>query len=92
MTAELPAALRASLKDSRGVYANHRERELEESLEEAIDHIDALRKRLELAEAVCEAISDVLAGANSTHDQIAILRTLRKGIEAWRSAAKGGEG
>lgn len=45
---------------------------------------DAALARVAAAEKVCHLVADVIAGANSTHDQITILRQMGEAIEAWR--------
>ncbi len=85
MTADLPAALRALANEHEEPLVGWEIR-LVNSLRQAADHIDALRKRLELAEAVCELELQwqkfELGGEPPP--------STKPALAAWRSAAKGG--
>ncbi len=80
MTADLPAALRSMAE----AYAYEIDREL---TLKAADEIDALRKRLEAAEAVCDW-ADNFDNHNSITQQV----HCRKLVDLWRRAAKGCQG
>ncbi len=83
---ELADALEAALVQL--AHAKEARQEFESMAYDTITGRNELKERLEKAEAVCESVSDILAGANSVQDQIAIIRRMKKQIESWRSSLR----
>lgn len=52
-------SIRGTLKDSRGPYANHRERELEAALEAAAEGLEDLKRQLEALDAAARRYFEI---------------------------------